>query len=450
MPFDLTPRQIEAQGLLNGPAGHVLLFGGSRSGKTALIIRQLAIRAMLAPKSRHVVLRHRFNHVKASVIFDTFPKIMSACFPEIEYKLDKTDWFARFTNGSEIWFGGLDDKERTEKILGQEHATVYLNEASQITKTARDMAMTRLAQKVEFVLDGQKRLLRLKAFYDCNPPSKGHWLYQMFVEKRDSDTRQPISRPEQYASMRLNPGDNRDNLPADYIAGLEALPARMRQRFLEGNFADVAENALWTLETLEKWRALGDLPDMQRIVIAVDPSGAGDEDAGNHDAVGIVVAGLGRDGNGYLLEDLTSSVGPGTWGNIVASAYDRRQADVVVAEQNFGGAMVQHVIQVARPRTPYRSVIASRGKAVRAEPIAALYESGRIRHAGYFHDLEDEFCAFTTAGYMGSDSPNRADAAIWAFTELFPGMVKPKPAVDKSLPRVYTVSQDANEGWLGS
>mgnify|MGYP000553020416 CR=1 FL=1 len=93
---------------------------------------------------------------------------------------------------------------------------------------------------------------------------------------------------------------------------------------------------------------------------------------------------------------------------------------------NYGGAMVQHTIQTCRPRTNFKAVTASRGKAVRAEPIAALYEQGKVRHVGYYSELEDELSAFSTVGYLGPRSPNRADALIWALTELFPGIVAPR------------------------
>lgn len=95
-----------------------MLFGGSRSGKTFLLVRNVVMRALKAPKSRHAILRFRFNHVKASIIMDTFPKVMELCFPGVKYTINKTDWFAEMPNESQVWFGGLDDKERTEKILG--------------------------------------------------------------------------------------------------------------------------------------------------------------------------------------------------------------------------------------------------------------------------------------------------------------------------------------------
>jgi hypothetical protein len=363
--------------------------------------------------------------VKSSVVFDTFPKVMKMCYPGVEYRIDKSDWYAQLAGGSQIWFGGLDDKERTEKILGNEYSTIFLNECSQIPWSSRNLAMTRLAQMVKCPVTGKP--LRLKMYYDENPPSKAHWTYKLFIQLRDPDTNKVLSDPENYAHLFMNPRDNMVNLPAEYIKTLESLPARLRARFLEGTFSEIAAGALWSVEMIDQWRSEAmELPEMHRIVIGVDPSGAGDKENTSNDAIGIVVCGLGIDGNAYVLEDLTVKAGPKTWGNVVATAFDRWDADLVVAEKNYGGAMVKFVIQTARARTPYKEVNASRGKAVRAEPIAALTEQGRIRFSGTFSDLEDELCSFTTSGYLGDKSPNRADAFVWAVSELFPAMVRPK------------------------
>ena len=128
----LTPKQTEANKLLAGSATHIMLFGGSRSGKTFVLVRAVCLRAIKAPSSRHAIVRFRFNAVKNSIVMDTFPKVMALCFPGVKYELNKSDWYARFPNGSEVWFAGLDDKERTEKILGMEFVTIYSNECSQI------------------------------------------------------------------------------------------------------------------------------------------------------------------------------------------------------------------------------------------------------------------------------------------------------------------------------
>lgn len=437
MTFQLTPKQEAAQIVLAGSATHLMLFGGSRSGKTFLLVRNLVMRALKAPGSRHAILRFAFAHCKAAIVHDTFPKVMSIAFPGVPYTLNKTDWFAQFDNGAQVWFGGLDDKERTEKILGQEYATIYLNECSQIPQSSRDLAVTRLAQNVQQVMQGAtSQPLKPRMYYDCNPPSKAHWTYQRFVLKRDPDTKQPLNQPAQYDYFQINPGDNADNLPDGYLDTLKGLSARLQKRFLVGEFSDATPNALFSDETVDKWRVIDSpLPDFVRVVVAVDPSGSGDVDNADNDAIGIVVAALGTDGNAYLLEDCTVKAGPETWGNVATGAFDRHAADTVVGETNYGGDMVRMVVQASRPRTPFKKVTASRGKAVRAEPISSLYEQGKVRHVGYFPELEDELSAFSTVGYLGDKSPNRADAAIWALTELFPGITKKAKAEEKKAKR---------------
>jgi len=424
----LTPRQVMAQDILAGDATHIMLFGGSRSGKTFLLVRNVCMRALKSPGSRHAVLRFRFNAVKSSIVLDTFPKVMRLCFPGVTYNLSKTDWYAELENGAQIWFGGLDDKERTEKILGMEFVTIYLNESSQIPQSSRDLAVTRLAQQVDQVIQGREPArLKPRMYYDCNPPSKSHWTYRLFVEKRDPETKLPVKHPEDYAFFQINPQDNAENVSKDYLATLEGLSIRLQKRFLKGEFADATPNALFHDEDIDKWRVTdGNLPEFVRVVVGVDPSGADDSDNADNDAIGICVGALGVDGNAYLLEDYTVKAGPATWARVATDAFDRNEADVIVGEQNFGGAMVKTTIQTARPRTPYKSVTAARGKAVRAEPFSALYEQGKVRHVGDFHALEDELTAFSTYGYTGDSSPNRADAWIWVLAELFGGIVAPK------------------------
>jgi Phage terminase large subunit/Terminase RNaseH-like domain len=420
----LTAKQEEAQTILSGPAQHIMLFGGSRSGKTFLHVRNTVFRALKAPDSRHGIFRFRYNHIKASIVLDTFPKVMRLAFPGVTHKMHVQDGFAELQGGSQIWFAGLDDKDRTEKVLGMEFATVMFNECSQIPFSSVTTALTRLAQRSDQRITGKEPTkLRLRAYYDCNPPPKNHWTYRQFVQKIDPDTKEPLRHPDNYAAFLMNPRDNLDNLSPEYIATLEGLPARMRARFLEGKFADANPNALFPDEHIDRWRVIDDkLPDMVRVVVAVDPSGADDQDNADNDEIGIAVVGLGTDGNAYLLEDCTIKAGPGTWGKVATDAYDRHQASCIVAETNYGGAMVKQTIQVARPRTPFKMVTASRGKVQRAEPFSALYESGKVRHVGMFPKLEDELAGFSTMGYVGANSPNRADAVIWALAELFPAI----------------------------
>ena len=447
MTFQFTPKQLEAQQVLAGPATHLMLYGGSRSGKTLLHTRNTVMRALKAPGSRHLIARFRLNHVKNAIIMDTFPKVMRDCFPGVPADVSKQDYFWKGANGSEIWFAGLDDKERTEKVLGSEYSTIFLNECSQIPWSSRQLVVTRLAQRVTQVIQGREpQLLRPRMYYDCNPPSKAHWTFRLFRQKVDPETRDPLKRPEDYAEFQMNPRDNVQNLSADYLTTLAGLSARMRRRFEFGEYAEATQNALFDEAVIDRWRVMdGDLPPFVRVVVAVDPSGAGDSDNADNDAIGIVVAALGQDGIGYVLEDCTVKAGPGTWGKVATDAYDRHKADVIVGEANFGGDMVRATIQTARLRTPFKKVTASRGKVVRAEPFSSLYEQGKVRHVGMFPELEDELCAMSTTGYTGAGSPNRADAAIWALAELFPAIVA-GPKVERPRRERVAIS---GAGWAG-
>ncbi len=425
--MQLTEKQEAARKVLAGNARHILLAGGSRSGKTFLLVKSMIERALKAPASRHAILRYRFSHVHQSIVLDTWPTVMSVAFPGLSCHMDKTSFFAQFDNGSRIFFGGLDDKERTEKILGTEYATIYLNECSQIPYNSQQMVLTRLAQQARQDIGVDVGFLKPRMYYDCNPPSKAHWAYKLFVRGINPETNIPLPHPEDYAYFNINPIDNVHNLAEGYLDTLNGLSARGRKRFLDGEWADATPNALFDDANFDTYRVVdGNIPDMVRVVVAVDPSGSGDADNADNDAIGISVVGLGTDGNAYLLEDCTVKAGPSTWGRIATDAYDRHSADVIVGETNYGGAMVAHVIQTANPRANYKTVTATRGKAVRAEPVSALYEKGKVRHVGYFKDLEDELIAFSTIGYMGDRSPNRADALIWGLTELFGSLVSEK------------------------
>jgi phage terminase large subunit-like protein len=219
--------------------------------------------------------------------------------------------------------------------------------------------------------------------------------------------------------MFLNPIDNAVNLSPEYLSSLENLPARQRKRFYEGVYVDELDGALWTYEVIEVTR-VEEFPKerCRRIVVAVDPSGAGSKDDANSDEIGIVVAALGDDGHGYVLADRSVRDSPAVWGRVAVETYREFRADHIIAERNFGGEMVRFVIKTVDAKAPVRIVTASRGKSVRAEPVSALYEKRQVHHVGRFGVLEDQLCAFTTSGYRGGDSPDHADALVWALTDL--------------------------------
>jgi phage terminase large subunit-like protein len=215
--------------------------------------------------------------------------------------------------------------------------------------------------------------------------------------------------------------DNKANLsPVFYREVIEPLVGtRKGRQEIDGEILDDVPGALWTREMIDQC-LVKSAPDMQRIVVAVDPSGTkGEED--NGDDIGIVAAGKGVDGMCYVLSDKTCKLSPAGWGRMAVNLYNDMKADRLVAEKNFGGAMVEAVIRSVDSKVSYKDVNASRGKTARAEPVAALYEQGRVKHVKSFSALEDQMCSMTGDGYMADGSPDRVDALVWAVTELMLG-----------------------------
>jgi len=173
---------------------------------------------------------------------------------------------------------------------------------------------------------------------------------------------------------------------------------------------DEAPGALWKRANIEKYR-VDKSPQLKRIVVAIDPSGS---DKTTSDEAGIIVAGIDGAGDGYILEDLSGIYSPNAWAHRAISAYYEWDADRIVAEKNYGGDMVATVIRNMSPEVSYKDVTASRGKYLRAEPIAAFYERGKVHHVGRYNKLEDEMCLWLP----GDKSPNRMDALVWALTDL--------------------------------
>lgn len=241
--------------------------------------------------------------------------------------------------------------------------------------------------------------------------------------------RQLVGDPKN-AVTRGSTRDNRENLAASAIEDLERRYAgtRLGRQELDGEILDDVPGALWTramLEAaLERGRPYSMLRErvrdlFERIAIGVDPSGSPGAERG--DAIGIVVVGkLKGVDEAVVLQDATCQERPEVWAGKVAQLYHDWQADIVAAESNYGGDMVRAVLQGASGgrNLPVKLVTASRGKHVRAEPVSRLYEQGRVHHARGFVAMEDEMCFFTPNGFEGDASPNRADALVWALTEL--------------------------------
>ncbi len=246
--------------------------------------------------------------------------------------------------------------------------------------------------------------------------------------------------------------ENSSNLAATFLEQIRKKyeGTRLGRQELAAEILDDVPGSLWTREGLDKTRRSKSdkLPDMQRVVVAIDPAGKSQEAAISDGTAetGIIVAGLGVDGRGYILADETCALSPNGWARRAVSCYDMYSADAIVAETNQGGEMIKSVIKSVRD-VPVIEVTASRGKVTRAEPIAALYEQGRISHVGAFADLEDQMVLFTPLGIAGDTTGDRVDALVWALAQLFPSLVR-KDVTDWT--DAFTGAGRSSGAWMGA
>ena len=431
--FSYTPKQQEIlRTVLATNARHVLLYGGSRSGKTFLFCAAIATRAILAPGSRHLILRKFAVNAVESIAMDTMPTVFRLIFPDVGVNwIERHNFFEIDTGArkSEIWIGGLDDKVRADKILGKEYSTIYANEASEISYHIHTHLMSRLAQNVRMaseVASAGLTYLPQRYFADLNPTGRRHWTYRLWTDNVEPVTGRSLDARD-YAVGQMNPRDN-PLLADSYVSTLENLPPEQRRRFLLGEYGADAPNALWQRDMIKYAPKPEEvIPRLKRIAVSIDP--AVSTEVGS-DETGIVVVGVDEDDRGYVLDDLSGKFAPNDWARRAVLAYAEWNADVIIAESNQGGAMVEQVIRQHKStftdaqlsRIPVKLVSAWKGKALRAEPVAALYAGDKVRHLRVLDALEEQMCAFTPDydRKKTGESPDRLDAMVHGFTHLFP------------------------------
>jgi len=231
--------------------------------------------------------------------------------------------------------------------------------------------------------------------------------------------------------------DNRANLPPAFFEQIvkKYEGTRLGRQELHAQILDDVEGALWQRAQIDDLRVTKP-PALVRVVVAIDPAVSANEDS---DETGIIAAGLGDDGHGYVLSDASLKGTPNEWAKAALAEFYKLRADRIVAEVNNGGDMVEHTIRTVDGTASYKAVHASRGKLIRAEPIASLYEQKRVHHVGSFGTLEDQMCSWT----LGDRSPDRMDALVWALTELMVGYT-PSGIITGGTKR------EAAKGWLDS
>ncbi|MDR2427069.1 MAG: phage terminase large subunit [Endomicrobium sp.] len=269
----LTQKQKELRNLCVSGAREILAVGGSRSGKTTLFLRNLIIRSLKVKEARHAIFRQQFIDVKHSIGMQSLPFVLNLFFKGVPYKINKSDWIIKFiNNGSEIWLVGLDDKIRTDKVLGLEFSGGFFNEVSEISYKSYLKANTRFSQKND--------LCKI-AYLDENPTTKGHWSYKKFIQLKDPQDDTPID-PSSVAHIFINPEDNIQNLPKEYLNILDGLSIDEKNRFKFGLFQNMVAGAVYKHEisAAEIEGRIGDIkPDTEHPVYAVFDIGISDATA---------------------------------------------------------------------------------------------------------------------------------------------------------------------------
>ena len=372
----------------------VILAGPFGTGKTRGGLEYVHRCLIEHPGARWLLLRKTLTALTASGLVTFREQVVKP--GEARFFGGSKDRPAAFEypNSSALVVGGMD---KPEKILSTEYDGCYVVEATELLEAEWETIGGRLRHG---------RMPYTQLVGDCNPAGPGHWIL-----RRSREGRLRLLS----TTLRDNPafwtGATWTDAGAAYLSRLEGLTGIRRVRYVEGRW-EAAEGALWSYELIRH----GDpIPDMVRIVVAVDPSGG---DGPEHDEVGIVAVGRGRDNRGYVLADWSGHYTPDGWARRTVALFDDLKADRVVAEANFGGAMVDANLRTVRRTLPITLVHASRGKAIRAEPIAAMYEQGKFSHAEDFTHLEDEMVSWSPLD-PSAPSPNRLDALVMAATDLF-------------------------------
>lgn len=395
--------------LLVGTPGtrYVIVTGGRGSGKSFAVTLCLAM-LLREPGYRVLFTRYTLTSARDSIIPEFLEKVdLLGCGREFE----ATTQDVRHACGSEILFRGIlaSSGNQTAKLKSLHGINIW------VLDEAEELDDEETFDKIDLSVRDMRRpnLVILV----LNPCHKAHWIYRRWfqdVQPEFCGVRDGVTY------IHTTYLDNKEHLPDGILDAAEAAratnPMRYARVFL-GHWADEVTGALWTWEMIDGHRyRTGALPDFARVVVAVDPAVTA---KATSDETGIVTAARGVDGRYYVLGDLTRRASPLEWGTAAVGEYRRRRADRIVGEVNNGGDLVEANLRNVDAAVAYRAVRASRGKMVRAEPVAALYEQGLVHHAGSFPEMETEMMTYT--GDPNAASPNRLDALVWALTELMGG-----------------------------
>jgi phage terminase large subunit-like protein len=392
---------------LLAPKRYKAAFGGRGSGKSHHFAEDIVEAAVRQPGLRVVCVREVQKTLKESAKRLIEDKITLHGVWQLFGGKPRNDHLVT-PGGGVVLFQGMQDHtaESIKSLEGFDIAWV-------------EEAQTLSARSLEF-LRPTIRKPGSELWFSWNPRSAQDPVDRFF---------RGVQPPENAAIVRANYSDN-PFFPAELENERLHDSKTNRDRYAHiwlGEYEPMAIGAIWDRQTIHANRRHEVPADMRRIVVAVDPAVSAEDGSDEH---GIVAAGIGEDQRGYVLDDASLKGTPRQWADRAIATFDRWDADAIIVERNQGGDMVRHTLQSVRPGLRIIEVVATRGKHVRAEPIAALYSTGRVSHIGTFDKLEDQMCQMTAAGFEGSGSPDRCDALVWAMTELFPQLISQRGVVN--------------------
>ena len=397
MHYERTNKQDEAFDLLATKATDIMLYGGSRSGKTFSFTEAVIARAVKC-KSRHAILRQHFNHCKQTMWYDTIPKVMDIVYSGLEDRCtwSKADWYIKLPNKSEIWIGGLDDKERTDKILGNEYSSIYFVECSQMSEASVNIAKTRLAEK---------NTLMKKSYYCCNPPKRSHWLYRKFIDQVDEQG-QKMKDWYMYKSLLMNPYDNIKNIDSEYISNiLDKLPPLLRQRFRDG---------LWVSDETDIFKAEWLLPceveekDIAAKFTFIDPANTSKEMASDNTCESAILT-MGVTYSGHIF-DIELLHGFWSYGELKAKAkyaYDMHSkcSNYTIGVEDVGSQkwLSTDLAEIGITCSLIRPI---NDKVTRAISVTDILEQGRV-------SVNDNFLRKQLLGFPGDKLKDAVDCFVY-------------------------------------
>ena len=375
---------------------YTVAYGGRGSGKSIQEAALVIIFALQNINSRILAVRGTQSKISESSL-----QILKDVIHMMGLKsyFDMTEHTLKCNNGSEFLFYGAKSYQSFKSLQGID--LVWVDEATELSKDAWETLIPTIREDESRFLIG------------FNPELESDWVYKEFIKQKRKDA----------VVVKLNYYDN-PYFPTVLKSEMEWDKQTNMKKYLhiwEGELRQVSDGALWSEDLIQYLPddeaaklLLTDFGEFEDLVVAIDPSTT---DKVTSDACGIIVAGKYKNKEKYLvIDDLTKIMSPNEWADIALQAYDRFSADKIVAEKNQGGDMIKTILRNKRNNIPYKGVHASRGKILRAEPIAALYEQGKVHHLRRFINLEYEMLTYT--GEKTQKSPNSLDALVWALTEL--------------------------------